>query len=135
MSFSREMYSLETYRAIHFAVTGADSLDELLPGVPNSFSKLFDAEKARYHALCVLGGNFPVLLWNKMEADLARMGIPTEAVRAYIQQVAANYVEQGSAALTGPLVRGDQATIQKNLNALAQDPWREVYQAFVEVYK
>ncbi|MBX3041835.1 MAG: DUF2520 domain-containing protein, partial [Bdellovibrionaceae bacterium] len=85
-----------------------------------------------YHALCVLGGNFPVLLWNKMETDLKAMGLPEESTRLYIQRVSENYLKMGPRALTGPLVRKDESTIQKNLAALSLDPWEKVYRAFRE---
>lgn len=133
MSFGPELYPREIYPRIHFAVTGITTPQEILPGLPNPFSVLAPEKKALYHALCVLGGNLPVLLWHKMESSLGEFGLPKEASRLYIERVAANYVALGERALTGPLVRKDQQTIEKNLNALEGDPWRKIYQAFQEV--
>lgn len=133
MSFGTELYPESFYPKIHFALTGADSLRDLFPNWSNSFSKISAEQKPLYHALCVLGGNFPVLLWNKMESDLKAMGLPEEGVRLYIQRVSENYLKMGSLALTGPLVRKDKSTIQKNLAALSRDPWEKVYRAFREV--
>lgn len=135
MSFGGELYPEEFYRQIHFVVTGAQDLRELIPNLPNSFSVLEAQDKARYHALCVLGGNFPVLLWHKMETDLRKLGIPQDAIRSYIQRVCANYLNWGEEALTGPLVRGDVTTIEKNLEALKSDPWHDVYQSFREAHQ
>ena len=56
-----------------------------------------------------------------MEADRAR--------------VAANLMNDGDGALTGPLVRGDAAAIGRNLRALAEDPFRDVYSAFARLYE
>ena len=39
-----------------------------------------------------------------------------------------------SRALTGPLARGDAATIAANLTALEGDPFHEVYSAFARAY-
>lgn len=133
MSFGTELYPGDFYPKIHFSLTGTDSLRDLFPDWANSFSKISAEQKPLYHALCVLGGNFPVLLWNKMESDLKAMGLPEEGIRLYIQRVSDNYLKMGSLALTGPLVRKDETTIQKNLAALAPDPWEKVYRAFREV--
>jgi Domain of unknown function (DUF2520) len=47
-----------------------------------------------------------------------------------LYDLARNLIADGSRALTGPLVRGDAATIAANLTALEGDPFREVYSAF-----
>lgn len=131
MSFGPALYEPSFYRRVHFVVTGADSLSQVLP-LPNSFSKLSAEEKPLYHALCVLGGNLPILLWRKSEEGLRDFGIPESVVRDYFLRMSLNYFEQGPAALTGPLARGDRATIEKNLAALDGDAFSRVYAAFVE---
>ncbi|MBX3032632.1 MAG: DUF2520 domain-containing protein [Bdellovibrionaceae bacterium] len=131
MSFGPDLYPADFYPRIHFSVTGADNLRDVLP-LPNPFTVLPAGDKALYHALCVLGGNFPVLLWNQMETELRRLGLPEDGIRLYIARVAENYLARGSAALTGPLVRKDEGTIRKNLEALQNDPWRNVYLAMKE---
>lgn len=131
MTFGPDLYAADFYPRIHFTVSGG-TLDDALPGLRNPWSQMLSAERARYHALCVLGGNFPVLLWNKMEKDLSRMGLPSEAVRLYIAKVAENYQQLGDKALTGPLVRKDIETIHKNIAALEGDEWQAVYQSFLE---
>jgi hypothetical protein len=132
MSFGPELYSLEIYRRIHFMVSGCDSLKEALPGLPNSFSWLAPEKKPLYHALCVLGGNFPVILWQKMFAEFSRLGIPAEAAGLYLETVLANTLKNPLTALTGPLARRDQGTVTKNLQSLAGDPFQNVYRSFVE---
>jgi predicted short-subunit dehydrogenase-like oxidoreductase (DUF2520 family) len=135
MSFGNDLYPLDFYQQIHFTLTGAEHLADLLPGLPNPFSILQPQDKGLYHALCVLGGNFPVLLWHKMSSEFERLGLPPEAAKVYIKRVADNYLKSGAAALTGPLQRGDQITIDKNLSALEDDPWGQVYKAFTEAVK
>ena len=52
-----------------------------------------------------------------------------------IQRSVTNYLNQGKAALTGPLVRQDDAVVQKHLNALNHGSFKKIYQAFVDLYK
>lgn len=133
MSFGPELFADDVYGRIHFAVTGAESLSELLPDWPNPWFRLSDQDKALYHAWCVMAGNFPVILWERMESEFAKLGCPPEAGRLYVRQVAENFFRTGPAALTGPLVRGDQVTIEKNLAALGTSSWAELYRSFLEV--
>lgn len=135
MSFADELYEKDFYPQIHFAVTGVEQLTEIFPALPNPFTVLSGKDKAFYHAMCVLGGNFPVLLWNKMETELEAKGFPTFALRTYIARVAQNYILNGEKALTGPLIRKDEGTIQKNTESLKNDPWLPVYEAFAEVFR
>jgi predicted short-subunit dehydrogenase-like oxidoreductase (DUF2520 family) len=132
MSFGAELYRPETYRRIHFVVTGAESLAQALPGVPNDFSLLSPDKKALYHALCVMGGNFPVILWQKMFAEFAGLGIPAEAGKVYLETILANTLRNPDSALTGPLARKDRNTVLKNTEALAQDPFQDIYLSFVK---
>ncbi|NUN06013.1 MAG: DUF2520 domain-containing protein [Bdellovibrio sp.] len=134
MTFGPELYELSTYQKMYFTLTGADSLAEVLPGLNNKFSVIFSAEKARYHALCVLGGNFVTLLIAKMLEDFAEMKIPAEAAQVYLETVLKNTLAEPDRALTGPLVRKDVPTVNANLEALKNDPYHEIYQAFLKTY-
>lgn len=133
MTFGPELYDRDTYFGIHFVVTGASSLIEALPGLPNEFSVLAPEHKALYHALCVMGGNFPVVLWQKMFADFDRLGIPREAARLYHETALHNVMKNPETALTGPLARRDRATVLKNIESLENDPFQEVYFTFADI--
>jgi hypothetical protein len=135
MSFGPELYSFEDYKKIHFVITGAERLNEILPGFENPFSVIKPEEKPLYHAMCVLGGNFPLLLWHQMAEGFRKMGLPKEAHKIYLEKITENFNRNGIKALTGPLVRRDLETIQKNLKALDGNPYKNVYAAFVEAYK
>ena len=91
MSFSNELFTPNVYPKIHFVINNVASLNEALPGFTNSFSKLESQDKAAYHALCVLAGNFPQILWNETLKEMKALNIPTEAVEVVL----------------GPLVVGD----------------------------
>ncbi len=86
--------------------------------------------KPLYHALCVLAGNFTTLLWLKAMDDFEmRLGLPREMLRPFLEQTAANTLAHGRAAMTGSLARGETGTIERDLQGLAGDPYRQVYAA------
>lgn len=132
MTFGPKPYDPETYRAIPFVCErGGLSFGEVFPGLPNP-SRAIDPElKPLYHALCVMAGNFPALLWNKAFGEFEqRLGLPHELLRAYLYQTLENTLESGGKALTGPLARGDRGTVDRNLAALGDDTYAGVYRAF-----
>lgn len=119
MTFANEFFDKSVYEKIHFSLTGTDTLQKALPNFKNSFSLVSAEHKSLYHALCVLAGNFPQLLWNETLKEFRKLNIPDSAVETYIQQVAVNFIQQKEKALTGPLVRKDLKTIESNLQSLA----------------
>ena len=134
MTSGPELYSLAQYRCIHFCVTGAESLTELLPQLANPHSLLHSEDKAKYHAACVIGGNFTTLVTGKMLSLLAELGVPASAAAPYMQQILANVLANPANALTGPIARQDAGTVQRNLSALENDRYQAVYQAFVQAH-
>lgn len=133
MTFTQELYPIESYREIHFVLD--QDAPEFLPGLPNPHHRLSTDLKARYHAECVLSGNFTSMLWSHFfQVMEMQLGLPREAALPYLKQITSNL--QGlSNPLTGPLVRGDQNTINRNLQALEGDPFQGVYTSFVEAYQ
>ncbi len=79
--------------------------------------------KPLYHAAAVFGSNYVVVLAAKAQRLFELAGLPREeasrALRALLQGTVANLARQHpQEALTGPVVRGDTATIQCHLAAL-----------------
>lgn len=136
MSFGHTLYTEAQYRTIPFVIDEtAPSFAELLPYLPNPHVRLRAELKPKYHALCVLAGNFSTLLWQKLFRDFEKeLGLPPHIAHPYLQQLVQNWREDPGNALTGPLVRKDDATLSKNLQALENDPFHPVYQAFVTAY-
>ncbi len=135
MSFGNELYLPEVYDNIYFAVTGAEKLSDLMPGFENSFVCLKPEHKPLYHALCVLTGNFPQMLWMQTQLEFKNLGFPEQAANTYINKITENFLLNGRSALTGPHVRGDQETIAKNLSALSQLPeLQNIYSAFTNQF-
>lgn len=135
MTFNTGLYALDKYQSIPFVVdAAAPEFDTLLPGLSNAHVRLAPELKAKYHALCVLSGNFSCLLWQKffsaLESDLH---LPPETGYAYLRQQTENLLADYASAFTGPLARGDKETIRKNLTALEGDPFQRIYQSFVDL--
>ena len=88
-----------------------------------------DADRALYHAAAVIGGNAIVTLHQAATRLLAKAGAPAEA----IVPLMARTIENGFD-LTGPLARGDRATVEAHLAALeARAPdLAPLYRALVE---
>jgi predicted short-subunit dehydrogenase-like oxidoreductase (DUF2520 family) len=137
MTFGPALYDMAEYRSIPFVIDRSDtSLADLLPGLPNPWFAISPTERPYYHALCVMAGNFSVILWSKLFDELEqRFGIPRSAAFPYLERVTANLVTDASRALTGPLSRGDRQAIADHLKALEGDPFHAVYAAFVRAYE
>jgi 2-dehydropantoate 2-reductase len=134
MSFPLELMDPKVYQRIHFALTGPTQFNKCMPGFKNSFSTIDPSQKSLYHSLCVVAGNFPQVLWHETEPEFAKLNIPNEAFENYLQQITTNFLKLKKNALTGPLIRNDVLTIQKNKQALQFSKLKKIYDTFVEVF-
>ncbi len=97
-----------------------------------------EGAKARYHAAAVVVANFPAVLLAIGERLLAGAGVPPSDARDALLPLLVAAVENlrgrpASEALTGPIVRGDVATIRAHLDAIAGDARAlEVYRLLSE---
>jgi len=90
--------------------------------------------KARYHAAAVIASNFPVVLLSLASRLLTASGVDADAARGALTTLLAAAAEnliahEPSAALTGPVARGDVETVRAHLAALADNP------ALAEIYR
>jgi predicted short-subunit dehydrogenase-like oxidoreductase (DUF2520 family) len=80
-----------------------------------------DEDRAAYHAAASIAANFLVTLEGAAERLAATAGVPRELLaplaRAALENWAANGAEQ---ALTGPVARGDEATIARQREAIEE---------------
>ncbi|MEE2692482.1 MAG: DUF2520 domain-containing protein [Pseudomonadota bacterium] len=134
-SFPRTPLPPEAMNRIAFArQEGAPPLREIIPGAPNPEFAVADRDRAYYHALAVLSGNFAAYLWNETAKGLAgRLGLkPEEVLAGYLEGVVARFAESPFDSLTGPVARRDRASAEANLAALAGEPRLEaLYRAFL----
>lgn len=128
--------SLGEYRRIPFALDHRlKSMKRLVPEFKNPVFRVKKGEKKLYHALCALGANLPVILWQKTLKDLnGKFGIPREQVQRYFQASMDNFRKDPVRALSGPISRRDAVTIAADIRALGNDPFAEVYSVFAEIY-
>lgn len=137
MTFGATLYTLAEYEALPFILEHeGPPFEALLPGLANNSFRIPQALKPFYHSMCVMSGNFSCMLWSKYFHELqTRFNIPFEDAKPYMERIFKNLAQNPGAALTGPLPRKDQKTIQENLNSLQCDSFLGIYQAFVETYQ
>ncbi len=108
----------------------------MLPGFANPHACIKKELKAKYHAYCVLANNFSCMLWQKFRHSSSQeFSLPDNFARAFLEQSTRNLIENPATALPGPLVRNDLKTIESNLRALRHDPFKNIYQSFVNAYQ
>jgi predicted short-subunit dehydrogenase-like oxidoreductase (DUF2520 family) len=102
-------------RAEAFAAALADGLGMRPFAVP-------EERRAAYHAAACIASNFLVALEESAAGLLAEAGIEDgrELLAPLVLRTAANWAEQGGEALTGPIARGDKATVERHRAALAE---------------
>lgn len=135
MTFSDELYDLETYEKIPFiSFESEEDFRKVFPRLKNPSFYIPKEKKALYHSLCVLSGNFSALLWNKLFSMLEEeFTIPREAAFLYMEKIMENLKGKGNRP-TGPLARRDLSTINENVNALKADSFQPIYKAFVHAH-
>lgn len=137
MTFGPDLYSLEQYEKIPFAIISSDA-DEISEQftIPNPRFQIFSAQRALYHAYAVLMSNLPILLWSLgSEEAKKRLGLNTEIFKPILKQTLENFLTHQGSALTGPIARKDTATIEKNMKALGSSPLVEIYQSFLNAFE
>ena len=81
-----------------------------------------DADRAAYHAAAAIASNHLVALLGQVERVGAGAGVPLEAYLDLVRVTLDNVAEMGpAAALTGPVARGDWATVERHREALPGD--------------
>jgi len=137
MTFTSSLYELSTYQIIPFIlIKGSLAFEQLLPHLPNQAHSIRGDLKTFYHAMCVISGNFTCMVWQKFFKELPEtLGLPYEIAIPYFKQIMNNILSNPSDCLTGPLVRGDQTTINSHLHALENDDFLPIYQAVLHYVK
>lgn len=111
-----------------FAVTGSSAIATeqaraivaLLGGVP---IEIAEAQRTLYHAALCHASNHLVTLLTGASHALARAGVddPASLLAPLVHAALLNSLDRGFDALSGPLLRGDERTIEGHLAALATD--------------
>lgn len=137
MTFGSELFEASFYDQIPL-VMDEEALDlEWVKALPNPKTTLPKENKALYHSLCHLGGNFPKLLWENIFQTLeSQLKIPRQFFLPYLEQVLRQVTEKRTDLKSGPFGRGDQKTIEAHLVSLKRFPeLKETYTHFYETFK
>jgi predicted short-subunit dehydrogenase-like oxidoreductase (DUF2520 family) len=103
-----------TPRALNIATQLADSLGM-------SPVALSDDDRGAYHAAASIASNFLITLEACAERLAASAGVQRELLVPLVRATVENWAALGAArALTGPIARGDQLTVQRQREAVAQ---------------
>ncbi len=81
-----------------------------------------EESRAAYHAAAAMASNLLVALEESASELVERLGVEDarELLAPLVLRTAANWAERGPAALTGPIARGDRATVESHRAALAE---------------
>jgi predicted short-subunit dehydrogenase-like oxidoreductase (DUF2520 family) len=80
-----------------------------------------DADRAAYHAAASIASNFLVTLEGAAERLAATAGVDREALVPLVRAAVDNWAAAGAErALTGPIARGDDATVARQRDAVAE---------------
>ncbi len=113
------------------AVGGDPLAEELVADLDGHPLHIADADRDRYHAAAAMAANHVVALLGQVERVAASIGVPLAAYLTLTRTAVDNVEALGAAAaLTGPVARGDTATIERHLAALPADE-RDGYDAMV----
>jgi len=82
--------------------------------------QIADADRAAYHAAACIASNFLVTLQDVAERLAQSAGLDREPLAELVRATVANWAQLGpQRALTGPIARGDEATVARQRAAVA----------------
>ena len=114
-----------------FAVAGDPLVRRVVTDLGGRWFTVADEHRAAYHAAAAIASNHLVALLGQAERVAATAGVPLAAYLDLVRATVDNVAELGpSAALTGPVARGDWATVARHREALDPDEL-EAYDALV----
>jgi predicted short-subunit dehydrogenase-like oxidoreductase (DUF2520 family) len=123
---------LERFRGIYMGIEASEpalatALEQIARGLGATPFSLAGVDRAAYHAAAVFAGNYAVALHAAAAEVWQRAGLPLATARMALapltlgaaQAIAERELPQ---ALTGPIARGDVASVSSHLQALQGDP-------------
>ncbi len=138
-AFARKDAPARDFRGITWGVEGdgeaVASAKALVRGLGGHVLLLSERDKPLYHAACALASNALVALEGTAIGLLRAAGIDEKTASGILLPLAQGTLQNvknlgPEGALTGPVLRGDEATVRKHLEALRQDPGAsEIYRA------
>jgi predicted short-subunit dehydrogenase-like oxidoreductase (DUF2520 family) len=126
--------SATRFVGIHIGIEAEESLAGELSSLARALGatpfSLLGVDRAAYHASAVFASNYLVALYSAATRAWQIAGLPAAAARSALAPLSRGALEaivehELPSALTGPLQRGDIATLERHLHALAADPATE----------
>lgn len=145
-SFMAPITDLNFYQNIYIALEGDLSAIKLIQNILIQFkikSLVINTKKVEYHLSTVVVSNFLVGLFHEAETLLSKALITIEdqeQARILLLSLLSTVVENlktstTQSSLTGPIARGDDATIKKHLNTLLSISAHDPNPPLLEIYK
>jgi len=129
-SFTYSPHS-DLFNGISIGVEADPDLDKLLEQMASRLGsttvRLEGVNRARYHAAAIFANNYVVALHSAAARIWESAGLPSDSAQQALTPLTTSAVEYlkrlpQHQTLTGPIARGDTATIEKQLAALAATP-------------
>ena len=115
-----------------FGVAGDPLVRRVVDALDGQAVAVDDAHRTVYHAAAVVASNHLVALMGQVERIAADAGVPLEAYLELARGSLRNVADLGpTAALTGPVSRGDWDTVRRHLRALPPEE-RPAYRALAD---
>ncbi len=130
-SFSQKKGGPNQFEGIYFGLEGDEKALELAEKIVSRLGGypiiIRGKDKALYHAACSVASNFFVVLLEVAVSLLEFIGIEekqaSEILLPLVQGTLKNMKDIGlENSLTGPVIRGDQESVEKHLDALRKHP-------------
>ena len=119
-------------RGAWFAVAGDPMAERLVGDLGGRAVVVADEHRTLHHAAATIAANHLVALLGQVERVAADAGVPLEAYLALARGALGNVERLGpAAALTGPVRRGDEATVARHVAALPAEE-RDAYVALAD---
>ncbi len=118
-----EIGSRRLRSGVTFAVAGDPAARALADALGGVTVVVADADRPNYHAAATIAANHLVALLGQVERVAATAGLPLSAFAGLVRAAADDALALGPpAALTGPAVRGDWATVDRHRAVLEAMP-------------
>lgn len=105
-----------------FTVEGVEAAmhvaEDIVDSLGSTIIPILQSDKVLYHASATVASNYLVALLNQASEIMSSVGLSLEHLLPLIMGTLSNIEAQGASALTGPISRGDWATVKGHINAL-----------------
>jgi predicted short-subunit dehydrogenase-like oxidoreductase (DUF2520 family) len=108
------------FAGVPAAVAGHPVATELAERLGMRPIHVADEDRAAYHAAAAMASNFLVILETAAERVAATAGVDRAALVPLVRATVENWAALGAEALTGPIARGDTATMDRHRAALRE---------------